>query len=294
MSPVITSMVLAVAATGQVNADNSSSNVIENCYLYAIWSNEVPAKDAGVITELNVEEGAIVETDQLIAQIDDRDAVMAANVAAEKWRAAKVQAESDVSVRAAQKQEQLYGIELERKLEVNKRVPNAVSETEIREYIYRRDRSTLEIEASRHQLTVAEAEAKAALAEVQRAKMMIENREVKSPVSGFVSQVLRREGTWVAPGDPVATIVQMDRLRVNAMIKYTDHPQSSVLGKSVDVVVTMGNGQSKTTTGVVGFTDVTIDQQNGIYRAWVEIENPQDASGRWLFTPGMSAAIHLK
>jgi multidrug efflux pump subunit AcrA (membrane-fusion protein) len=294
MSPVITSIFLAAAAAGQFDSGTSDPNVIENCYLYAIWSNDVPAKEAGVITELNIEEGATVKTDQLIAQIDDRDAVMAANVAAEKWRAAKVQAESDVSVRAAQKQEQLYGIELQRKLEVNKRVPNAVSETEIREYQYRRDRSTLEIEASQHQLTVAEADAAAALAEVRRAKMMIENREIKSPVNGFVSQILRRRGTWVAPGDPVASLVQMDRLRVNAMIKYTDHPQTTVRGKSVDVVVTVGNDQSKTTTGIVGFADVTIDQQNGLYRAWVEIENPQDASGHWLFTPGMSAKIYLK
>jgi multidrug resistance efflux pump len=294
MSPVITSIVLAAAATGQFGSSNKNPDVIENCYLYAIWSNEVPAKDAGVITELNVEEGATVQIDEVIAQIDDRDARMAANVAAEKWRATKVQADSDVSVRAAQKQEQLYEIELERKLEVNRRVSNAVSATEIREIEYRRDRSTLEIEAAQHQLTVAEAEANAALAEVQRAKMMIENREVKSPVNGFVSQVLRRKGTWVAPGDPIATLVQMDRLRVNAMIKYTDHPQAELLGKSVDVVVTMGNEKSETTTGVVGFTDVSIDQQNGLYRAWVEIENPRDASGQWLYTPGMSAKIHLK
>ena len=182
-----TGIALATVATGQEEAKEPSRdpNVIENAFLIAIWQNDVPAKEPGVITELMVEEGDTVPLDHLIAQIDDRDAKMTFMVAAKKYTAAKVQADSDVSVRAAAKQRDLFAIELEKKLNVNARVPDAVSPTEIRETIYRRDRAILEIEASEHQMKVASAERDAAKAEAQRAKGMLENRQVKSPVEGF-------------------------------------------------------------------------------------------------------------
>ncbi|MCA9216013.1 MAG: HlyD family efflux transporter periplasmic adaptor subunit [Planctomycetales bacterium] len=290
MSPVITSIVLAAASVGQA----SDPNVIDNCSLYAIWANEVPAKEGGVITDLLIQEGQNVTADQVIAQIDEKDAKLAFKVAAMKWKAAKVQAESDVSVQAAIKQRDLYQIELQRKLQVVARVPDAVSKTEIRELEYRRDRGILEIEAAEHQMKVAIADEQAAMSEAQRAEAMIENRKVKSPVEGFVSQIIRRNGTWVSPGEPVAYIVQMDKLRVEMPVDYDDHPQSSLMGRRVEVIVDTGSGGSETASGVVGFTDVTIDKRSGLYRAWIEIENRKLSSGQWLFTPGMKATVHLK
>ena len=279
---------------GQTSLGGPDPNVIQNGWVIAIWQNDVPAKEPGVITELLIEEGQMVRLDQVIAKIDERDAQMAVMVAKKKWEAAQVQADSDVSVRAAAKQRDLFNIELERKLKVNAAVRDAVSETEIRETTYRRDRAVLEIEASQHQMKVAVAEAAAAMSEAQRAKEMLANRQVKSPVEGFVTKVIRRQGTWVSPGEPVANIVQMNPLRVMVRVRYQDHPQATLNGRRAEVVVDVGNGRSEAATGVVGYTNMAIDQQSGLYEAWIEIDNRKDSAGRWIFTPGMDAAIHLK
>ena len=59
-------------------------NVIRNGWVIAIWQNDVPAKEPGVITELLIEEGQMVQLDQVIAKIDERDAKMTFMVAAKK------------------------------------------------------------------------------------------------------------------------------------------------------------------------------------------------------------------
>ncbi len=140
-------------AAGSVAAQQLK--VIDRCYLVAIDEVRLPATDAGMLTNIAVDEGDLVEVDQLLAQIDDREAVMAKQVAQHQYQAAKKQAENEISVSAAVKQYEVSRAELDTATEANRRVEGSYSPTEVRRLNLAWERAGLQIDLARFENLVA-------------------------------------------------------------------------------------------------------------------------------------------
>ena len=105
--------------------------LLPHCLVSLIYEAQVPAEDAGVLTEIVVREGAQVSTHDLLAKIDDTHARMQLDVAENKLAVAKEQAENDIHVRYAQAAADVAKAELDQALEANRKHPGTVTRAEV-------------------------------------------------------------------------------------------------------------------------------------------------------------------
>ena len=75
-------------------------------------------------------------------------------------------------------------------------------------------RAKLRIELADMQKKIAEAQMIAKRSEGKIAEFELTRRKVTAPATGFIEARIAQLGEWVQPGTPIATLIQMDRLRV--------------------------------------------------------------------------------
>jgi macrolide-specific efflux system membrane fusion protein len=269
-----------------------ATSTVDHCYLSAINDVLLRADDIGKLLEVAVNDGDSIQTDDLIAQIDDQDAVMAKAVAVHKYNAARKKATNDVSVKAAVAGERVTKASYDNILQANTKQPNAYTEMEVMRAKFDWERSGLQIELAQHEMDVAVDEANAALAEYKQAERMIQRRKLMAPFSGVVDQVILEPGEWVGAGDPVVHLVQMDRLRVHGRIPAELYAPKDVTGRPVEVTVNLAGGGTHVVNGEIGFASNVVDD-DGAFRVWAEIENPR-VGNSWLLGPGLAAEMKLR
>ena len=116
----------------------------------------------------------------------------------------------------------------------------------------------------------AKDELKLAALEVRRIKAQIEDRIIKSPIDGFVTEIHKQPGENVSNNEPqYATIVRVDKLKVRFYLDAATLEQSQT-GDTVSILV--GPQKSKS-TAVVSFVSPVIDPDSGLGRMDVVIEN---------------------
>lgn len=290
---IVPALTLMVALTGQVDqATTVDRNLIDRCFLVAIDEVWVPATEAGMLASIDVEEGDSVTVDQIVAKIDERDAVMAKKVAYFQYRASKEQAENEISIEAAVKSYEVAKAELDSAEQSNRKVPGTYSENDVRRLRLTWQRSGLQADLARVEQSIARADAHAKAAQYEQAEMMIERRQLKSPHAGVVMQITRHKGDWVSPGDPVLHIVRMDRLRVHGRVSARDHSWNDVKGQQVEFIVDLPGGrESEPVKGRIDFASQVVEA-DGSFRVWSDIDNPTQ-SGAWMMGPGLKATMRL-
>lgn len=289
---LVVAAVLSSSVQAQtLDAPASDPQEIRRCFLGAIHSVDLPATEAGMLMSIEVEAGDAVTTDQPLAQIDDREAVMTRTVAMNQYSAAKKQAENEISVEAAQKAYEVAKAELDTAMEANKKVPGTFSTTEVRRLKLTWERSGLQIDLAKFELIVAFLDAKAKYSQYEQADAMIDMRKLKSPMDGVVDNVFLSRGDWVQPGTPVMKIVQMDQLRVHGRVPASLHSWSDVLNQEVEVTVTLPGGQKEQLRSKITFASQFV-QEDGSFRVHADIPNRQE-NGSWVMGPGLSATMRL-
>ena len=289
---------LALAITAPlVAADapyDSNRAVLSHCQVLLINDVDVPAEEAGRLLAVNAKEGDHVEKDSLVAQINNKQALLS-KVAAELERdAAQTRADDDIEVRYSIKSFELAEAELNQDVDINRRSPGTVPTTEIRRKQLDRTRAELQIDRSRLDLKVAQMTADVQNAAVQAADDSIQRRRIVAPFSGQVVQVYRQSNEWVNIGEPVLRVVQMDRLYVDGFISGTEYSVVDIADRPVTVEIALARGRKETFKGQVVFVNPIVQAGNR-YRVRAEVENRQEKN-QWLLNPGSTATmvIHLQ
>lgn len=264
----------------------------QRCLVSVINEAQVPAKEAGVLSDIPVSEGREVAVGDLLARIDDTQAKMAFRAAQFNFQVAQEKASDDVNVRYSTAAAAVAEAEYLQAVEANKRVPGTVPQAELRRLLLTWRRTQLEIERSQMELRVAGLESKVKEAEVEAALENVRRREIASPLEGVVVEVYRHLGEWVEPGDPVMHVVQMNRLRVETFLDARQVAPSEVLGRAVVVEVELARGRRQKFQGRLVFADPRV-QAGAEYRVWVEVDNRQE-NGFWLLRPGLEAEMTIR
>src|SRR5262249_27799408 len=142
---------------------------------------KISAEEAGKLMNMDVREGANVSALALLATIDDRRAQAQKRVIEFQYRQAKEQADNDVNVRFSQAAAKVADAEYEESLEANRIAAGAVAATEVRRLLLTAQKSTLAIEQSRLEQTVARLASETKGAELEVAKLEIMRRQVVAP-----------------------------------------------------------------------------------------------------------------
>jgi multidrug resistance efflux pump len=165
------------------------------------------------------------------------------------------------------------------------------------------ERMKLRIDLAKIQKKVAEAQMIAKFSEVKLAEFELTRRQVTAPTTGFIESRIVQLGQWVQPGSPIATVIQMDKLRVEGDIDALRYREPILKGTPVKVLIYTHSDEQEGVSfaserdrskalprdAKLGFVSMEIDLNNR-RRVWVELEN-EKVGDDWLIKPGMRAEI---
>jgi RND family efflux transporter MFP subunit len=200
------------------------------------------AEVAGRITNVEVELGEEVARGRLLLEIDPD---------LHEARAA----EAEAAVRSAQAARD-----------------RAVRELERRQALF--DKGTVsdsELELARSQAAQAEATLAAARAAVEQAAKNLSIARLKATFAGYVASRPPDEGSTVNLGTPLITLVDIDRVRVDALVSEQDLPRIQV---GSEVAVTAEAAPGRVFPGRVVALGPQADRATRQFPVEVEVQNP--------------------
>src|SRR3954464_14144176 len=176
-----TNQPVAAAAKGWIE--------IQSVVLRLMAEAEVPAQEAGVITGVAVVEGQRVKQGELLAQIDDQVAKLAAEATKAKYDIARAKATNDVRLRYAQKATDVSEAELRRSMESIEKFAKSVSQSQLDVEQLTVQKNRLEAEQAEHDQAIAVLDMEAQENELNSARAAIARRRVVAPFDGAIVQV---------------------------------------------------------------------------------------------------------
>lgn len=267
--------------------------VLERCLVSLVEEAKVPAREAGVLMELAVREGDVVRKNDVIAKIDDDQPQMEKRKAQAEYDQALAKAQSDVDVQYSEAAEKVAEAEYKKALESHTKVPGSVTEVERDRLALNEKKSELQIDQARLEQRLAALATQSKEVEVLAAENAIGRRLIKSPLDGVVVQVFPHQGEWMQPGDPLARVVRVDKLRIEGYVDSSRFGPDKVRDRPVTVEVMLADDRKETFKGRIMVTSPMVES-GGDFRVVAEVENRQDPnSQQWLLQPGQTARMTI-
>ena len=316
-SVLITALLLTGPLAPQTDAafDDLPAGAIENCIVAAMDDVLVAAPELGILSRLSVQEGEPIQHDQVLARIDESDALLRKEAAEAQLAAAKEDAEMNgidddedgkvdnasesVNVRAAEASRLVAEAEVEASYAINKRSQGAVPDNEIRRQELNAERATLQSEVAVHNHLVARQTVFVRQAELNAVLNELGRREIKSPLEGVVAQRLKDQGEWVTQGEPILRIIRMDKLYVEGFLSASEYLPQQVLNQPVSVTLDLSTANesvkevfgSRIFQGRIVYVSPEVDGK-GDYQVRAQVDN-QQLGLHWLLRPGMSTRMDI-
>ena len=120
------------------------------------------------------------------------------------------------------------------------------------------------------QLDDAVAQVKTSMADLENAKLNLSRCTIVSPMEGIVDRIHIETGSFLSSGDPVALILQIDKLKIEVGIPESDVDAVRKL-KTFDMKIDALDG--KTYTGVYHYLHKTSDSMARLYNLEIKVDN---------------------
>lgn len=277
--------------TSSVVPQTPGRAVIAHALVSVIDDVEVPAQESGLLVNIAAAEGTLVKKDELLAQIDDRQAKLQRYAAEVEREAALAKASDDIEVRFSEASLEVAAAELSSSETINAKTPGLVPITEIRKLRLTKRRAELQIDKSKLDLSVAKMTAEVHEAAVKAADETIARRRILSPMDGEVIARLKERGEWVNSGEPVLRVIRMDHLKVEGLLPAADFNPDELIGHPVLVEVELAHGRKAQFQGEVTYISPLVTAGNK-YRVRAEVVNRVEKD-QWLLRPGMTAVVSV-
>lgn len=138
-------------------------------------------------------------------------------------------------------------------------------------------------------------------ADLTQAEMTLSYTDVRSPISGYISERSVDIGTLVGPGGKslLATVVKSDTVRVDFSMTALDYLRSKARNVNLGhrdstrkwdpyITVTLADGSEYPFRGLVDFADPQVDPQTGTFSVRAEMANPDH-----ILLPGQFTKVRL-
>jgi RND family efflux transporter MFP subunit len=208
----------------------------------------------GVVEDVLVERGDLVEKGQVVARLESR-------VEQASLEVARIRAQALGPIRSAEARREFARAELERQERLDER-----------EIVSQRD-----LDEARSALQIAEAEVLAAQevrseasAELERTRAILERRTIRSPIDGVVVDVILSSGEYADPPQ-LLELAQIDPLRVEAFVPLERFGEIEP-GMVAEVLPEGPRMVTREATVVV--VDPVIDAASATFRVRLELPNP--------------------
>ena len=264
-----------------------------------IHNVRVPAQEAGRLMKVLVKGGEVVEGEFVLAEIDNRDTLAKKKIAEGEVNVAQVEAKSDAELDLAQQGVGVAQAELDQAKEIRAKSPGAVSESEYRKLVFQLERAKAQVKVAQDARLTAAESVKVKEAQLEATENELARRQITAPFAGTVNEVFRQVGEWVQPGDPIAHMVQFDRVRVKGLVYSREAAPIDVLGKPVEIIVTAAGNKEQRVKGQIDFASQVIEGTSDefrTFRVWAEVDNekiidPVTKKEAWKIQPGTAARM---
>lgn len=235
---------------------------------------------AGVVKRLAVREGAAVDRDALLIQLDDERLRTELQAAIAAHQAATLKSDSDVDARYARRAMEFHLREYEQSKQANTQFAGAVSNSEVEKLRLVVDQAALAIEQAEHEQQIAIAHTSEKQAAVRIAEQRVADHAIRASVAGQVVELTVQPGESVEAGEPLVRIISLDPIRVECFIdgrRFGSELVDSPVEFISDELPAFGkrSSGSATFTGTVTFVSPELQPVTGQIRLWATIENPQ-------------------
>jgi len=245
-----------VLAYGFARADNAAAPGILEAGTTKPYTHAKPnVSQYGTVMKMPVVEGQFIKQGDILLQQDDRE---------ERAELARLQLEanSNVRVEASDADLKIKQVQLDRAEELF-RTHNA---------------SRFEVEEAKSKVIAADAQAKIARLELEKAKQeairqaaKVDKMTIKSPVTGRVEAIDVTVGDITDPQKPVMTLVQNDPLKVEFFL-----PVGQAARLKMDQVLQVRYpSEDKWMDAVVKFKSPMADAASGKQKIGLEMKNPE-------------------
>ena len=275
-----------------------SKFTLADCNVALVEEVQITAQLPGVLVSLDFKEGDAITKDQLLAQIDDSDALLKRKELTLQLAVAEREASNDINVRAAEASAEVAEAELKESIAVNMESPGAVPSTKIRREELTFRRAELQIDVARLELDVAKLNVDVKNTQLDNADLTIDRLKVKSPLNAEVERKLKEVGEFVQIGDPIAQLVRMDKLRIEGFVQLKQYLPQLIYGQPVTIQYSFVDptdaddpNKTFTFTGSVSFVSNKV-QAGGEYKIWAEVTN-QKYKEQWILRPGVAVDMSI-
>lgn len=228
--------------------------------------------------------GMMVEEGDILG-VQFNQAFHARKAAAEReLEVAKKEAGKQLEVEVAEASKNVALMEYKRAVNANKRVPNSVSEDEVWQKRFEWYRGMKSEDKAKYDLEIAELAVHVKEAAIAVADAELEERLIRSPLSGQVDDIFKNRGEWLREGDNVLHILRLDKINITANFDSTSVSPSDIEGKAVTVYVSKAGMEPQVMEGGITYARPVLMMNRFV--AYAEVKNIQIGES-WLLMPGM-------
>lgn len=275
--------------------DAADSLKLSECTVFPDAEVWVPAQEAGALTKMPVEDGQHVKVGDLLAQIDDLIPQRQKEVAENKLKAAKEEANSTVGIDYARASYKVAKAQYALSSQANLKIPGSVSDARLNELDLKVTEASLSIDKATKDHTVAACQAGVAEAELRAADANLEHRRITAVLEAEVVDVKRHVGEWVGAGEQLMRLLRMDVMRVEGSIDAAAYHPAEIFNRPVTVTVELARGKKAEFSGKVVYVNPTINISgtSGTFQVRAEVNNRQEG-GFWVLRPGHIAEMTIQ
>ena len=260
-----------VSAASQETAEQEREAVELQGVLNPIERLRLATRDAGIVEKICVEVGDKVEAGDAIAILDRKIFQAEVNAATNELASANEQAKSEVDLEFAKISYAVNQKVFERSQLARQQFAKSVSKTELERLRLESERTRLSGVQAQQQRKIDTLTASLRQDQLDVATIRLENRTIKSKIGGTVVEIFNTPGEFVNPGQPIARILNLDRLRVVCAgrlekLDPDDIPETAVFK------IKKGD-EEKSFPAKITFISPEIDPVRQTYSVWAEIEN---------------------
>lgn len=209
----------------------------------------------GTLASVLVERSDRVQKDQVIAQLES-------GVEQAQLDAAKARAETDVIIRLKQAVHETAAAKLERMKTL--RAETAATQQSV-------DDASSAAAIALSELEQARLDKKLAALEVERLEANLRRRILRAPANGVITAVDLHPGEYADPANSVATLTEIDPLKIAVYLPANAYPLVSV---GMHALITPQETSSKAREAVVRVKDPQIDASSGLFLVQLKMGNP--------------------
>lgn len=286
------------ASTGQSFGSSRSENSpsskaqinVDTCSVHLMDEIMIPAKESGVLAELNVKEGDAVPARKIIGTIDATLLEIELERAEKKLDNAREVASDTSTVEVAKKKYALARHEYEVAARLASK--GSRSNQELMRAKYSKDTSAAEVIQARMEQRVAMGQARVEEVDVKQIRQMISDLRIESEFDGHVLELFKHRGEWVNKGDEIAHFARIDRVWVEGTVSSNECNVQDVMGQKTIITLRQAGGDAVTFNGTIVSIPLVMEGGGNRFRVKADVQNRFE-NGVWLLRPGAQLSMKI-